>query len=641
MFISFFFRTFAEDITEMLSNFHLTKLPLLAVLLLLPLSACVSTRSRQTQKTDERLNSENIVRLRIIGMSDLHGNFLPYDHLNKRPAVGGLPFVYSFVRDQRKDTTQHVVFLNSGDMLQGSMASYYYNYIDKREQFMPAVLMGRMRVDATVFGNHDLEPGREKMDEFIRISNEVNSAVLAGNLVARGTRRRVMRPYTIVERDDLRIAVIGLTTPILTGCAKTDITPGYDVLDMLEQARYWMRRIRATEDPDLVIGLFHAGFLDYTKVDTTLDCTKANDPMYIARHVPGFDAFILGHGHNLKIEDIYVEGRRIWLVEPGYGGKHVGIIDFEFERNPDATFTILNSSAKIESVSEIKLSQDLLGEFAEEVALISAAADEIVAAMNDTIRSIEAYFGSSFFVDITHKVQLAADTLADISFASPLSARIRFTPGNITYSDLLRIYRYENRLTPLRMTGEEIKGYLEYSYGLWVNTMQSRYDNLLRLTDPGSHFVFQIPAFNFDSGAGLDYEVDVTKPVGERITILRLWNGREFHADSNYRVVANSYRVGGAGGHMELGAGITPEQMHNRIIRFNVVRDEGETVGRQEALQLLDIQVRELIRREFDLEREVVNFRYDNWRFVPDDIVIPARKREIEILRERLRLEVY
>ena len=70
-------------------------------------------------------------------MSDLHGNFLPYDHLNRRPAVGGLPYVYSFVREQRQDTTQHVIFLNAGDILQGSMAAYYYNYLDEREQKMP------------------------------------------------------------------------------------------------------------------------------------------------------------------------------------------------------------------------------------------------------------------------------------------------------------------------------------------------------------------------------------------------------------------------------------------------------------------------------------------------------------------------
>ena len=578
-------------------------------------------------KQDEPKENE-IIRLRIIGMSDLHGNFLPYDHLQRRPATGGLPWVYSFVRQERKDATQQIVFLNSGDMLQGSMAAYYYTYLDKRDQFMPAVFMGRTGVDATVFGNHDLEPGQLAMIEFNRVGNEQNSAVLSANVVFRGSNRRFMRPYSIVERDGLRIAILGLTSPILTQCAKTQITAGLDVLEMLESARYWMDRLHATEDPDMVIGLFHAGFANKNS-DTASHCFKVNDPLYIAEHVPGFDGFILGHTHQLKIDSIQVNGRQIFLVEPGVGGRHVGILDFEIQRNSDETFTILRSSAKLENVSENQqLCQDILDEFAEEEAIIAKAAGELVVYFKDTINSVDSYFGSNFFSDIVHKVQLALDTAADVSFASPLSAKIMLTPAYLTFADLLRIYRFENKLVPLRMTGGEIKGYLEYSYGLWVNQMLTPNDNLLRLADPSSPFLFVTPAFNFDSGAGLDYEVDVTKPVGERITILRLWNDKPFHEDSVYRVIANSYRAAGAGGHMEIGAGLNPRNLQRRIIQFPTNIEERE---------LYSTQVRELIRRNFIQQEELGDFRYDNWRFVPENFVVPAKEREREILLQRMK----
>jgi 2',3'-cyclic-nucleotide 2'-phosphodiesterase/3'-nucleotidase len=603
---------------------------------LLPVFAATSS-AKQNEQSDSQ---EKTIRLKIIGMADLHGNLLPYDHLQRRPAVGGLPYVYSYVKQERKDTTQHVVFLNSGDVLQGSMAAYYYNYIDQRGTYMPPILLGRAGVDASVFGNHDLEPGSGTILEFNRINNEVNSSILGANVVFRETGRRFLRAYTIIERGGLRIAVLGLSTPVLTGCAKTQIVAGLEVRDMLDPARYWMERIRETESPDLVIGLFHAGFTNRVDVDTSSDCFKVNDPVYIAKNVPGFDGIILGHQHNVKIDNVFchpsgleknhstgkvdnvqVGERSIWLIEPGFGGRYVGVLDLEIQKKIDGGIKILSSSARVENVSETQqLPQEILDEFAEEVAIIAAAANEVVAVLKDTIHTEEAFFGTNFSVSIVHKVQMNFDTAADVSFASPLSSKITLIPGDITFGDLLRIYRFENKLVAFRMTGREIKDYLEYSYSLRINRMLSPDDRFLRLnTDSNSPFLFEIPAFNFDSGAGLDYEVDVTQLTGQRITILRMWKDKPFHEDSTYRIIANSYRFAGAGGHLELGAKISPEELPKRFIA------------------LYDTQVRELIRRDFIRQGEVSDFRYKNWKFVPDNFVIPAKERELEVLQEQMK----
>jgi 2',3'-cyclic-nucleotide 2'-phosphodiesterase/3'-nucleotidase len=604
----------------MVFKLRISKKNLNAVPVLL-LFAFVSTSFAQRNiSTSDKSSTEESIRVKIIGMSDLHGNILTYDHLNRRPAVGGLPYVYSYVRQERKDTTQHVIFLNSGDYLQGSMAMYYYNFMDRREEYMPSVFLSKVGVDVSVFGNHDLEPGGSSIRRFHGFTRTTDSEILTANVVLRGSQRRYFEPYTILERDGLRIAILGLTTPIMTQCARTQIVPGLEILDMFESAKLWMNRIRTVEEPDLIIGLFHAGFMEKTDADSSYeDCLNVNDPMYIAQNVQGFDGIILGHRHLIRIDSILTDGHPVWLIEPGFSGRHVAVLDFELKKIPGERAQIISSSAKIESVTGIELDQDILDEFAEEEAIIAMAAAQPVGILLDTIHSSDAFFGSNFFVDLVHKVQLEASK-AEVSFASPLSTSVTVPSGEITFSDLLRIYRFENNLMKFWMSGREIKDYLEYSYGLWTDQMHSPSDRLLRLnTNENLPFLFETPAYNFDSGAGLDYDVDVTKPVGQRIKILRMWNDRPFHEDSIYTVVANSYRFSGAGGHLELGAKISPNELSNR------------------AIQLYNMQVRELIRREFVYQKEMSVFQYDNWKFIPNDFVTPARDREMEVLYKRKR----
>jgi 2',3'-cyclic-nucleotide 2'-phosphodiesterase/3'-nucleotidase len=590
---------------------YFSSLVLFSLLLLLLCSYTLTAQNKEPET----------IRLKIIGMSDLHGNFLPYNFLERRPATAGLPYIYSFVRQERKDTSQHVVVLNSGDILQGSMSVYYYNYVDPRDTYMPFVFLNKVGVDASVMGNHDLDPGMFIIRRAQTFGIALNSELLAANVVFRGTQRRVLKPYTILEKGGLRIAVLGLTTPILTQCAKTTVLDGLDILDMLEPARYWMNHIQTREAPDLVIGLFHAGFMDITP--DTKECLLINNPAYIAKNVPGFDGFILGHQHKNILERIYINDRPVWFVEPGFGGSHVGVIDFEVQKIPGERAKILNSSARLENVSETQvLTQDILDDFRDEMDIIKDVANEVVTVLKDTANCVDALFGSSFFVDITHKVQLK-HTGADVSFASLLGVNVLIPPGPLTFSDLLRFYRFENKLVTLNMSGKEIKDYLEYSYNLWTHEMSSPNDMFLTMIPENQRgsFVFKVPVYNFDSGTGLDYVVDVTKPAGKRVTILRMWSERPFHEDSIYKVAVNSYRFSGAGGHFELGAKIKPEELANRSVRT------------------YDIQVRELIRRELvqrdNTDMSLCNL-YNNWRFIPDNYVHPAKNRETAELNQIL-----
>ena len=195
--------------------------------------------------------------------------------------------------------------------------------------------------------------------------------------------------------------------------------------------------------------------------------------------------------------------------------------------------------------------------------------------ISKTVSSRESMFGPSEFVDLIHKIQLDI-TGAEISFTSPLTFNTTINAGWIYIKDIFKIYHYENYLYTMALSGWEIKDYLEYSYGNWMNEMKDEKDHLIRFSrDENGEIKFSsrygIPEikerfYNYSSAAGINYTVDVSKPAGERITIISMSDGRTFHFDSTYSVAINSYRGSGGGGHLTRGAGISKEELSNRII---------------------------------------------------------------------------
>ena len=126
----------------------------------------------------------------------------------------------------------------------------------------------------------------------------------------------------------------------------------------------------------------------------------------------------------------------------------------------------------------------------------------------------------------------------------------------------------------MKMSGKEIKDYLEYSFGNWFNQMKNSDDDLLKFKKDStgeikySYHEAQLATsyYNFSSAAGINYTVDISKPVGERVTIESFSNGKPFYMDKYYKVAMNSYRGNGGGGHLTLGAKIPKEEIPKRII---------------------------------------------------------------------------
>ena len=198
---------------------------------------------------------EKVVKLKIVETSDVHGNYYPYNFITRQEWKGSLARIYSFVQKERQQYKDNLILLDNGDILQGQPTAYYYNYIDTVSPHLCAEMMNYMKYDAGNMGNHDVETGRAVFDRWI---GTCDFPVLGANIMDTSTGKTHLPPYKVLERDGVKIVVLGMITPAIPAWLSENLWKGLRFDDMEETARKWMKIIRETEKPDLVIGLFHA-----------------------------------------------------------------------------------------------------------------------------------------------------------------------------------------------------------------------------------------------------------------------------------------------------------------------------------------------------------------------------------------------
>ena len=509
------------------------------------------------------LAQDKIVKLKIVETSDIHGNYYPYDFILRHEAAGSLARVYEFVQKERETYKDNLLLLDNGDILQGQPCAYYYNYIDTISLHLAAEVLNYMKYNAGNMGNHDVETGRAVFD---RWAGDCNFPILGANIIDTVTGKTHFKPYEVLERDGVKIVVLGMITPAIPVWLSENLWKGLRFDDMEETARKWMKIIREKENPDLVIGIFHAG------QDALLMGGKyrENASLEVARNVPGFDIVLMGHDHTRELKKIKnVEGDSVLIMDPASKG---GVV-----ANADVTLKLRKGKVVEKHISgvltEMKnytANKDFMARFAPQFSDVRDFVSKKIGSFTETISTRPAYFGSSAFIDLIHMLQLEI-TNAEISLAAPLSYDTEISKGDVFVSDMFNLYKYENMLYTMKLSGKEIKDALEMSYDLWTNQMKSPDDHLLLLrekrregaTDRAS---FKNFSFNFDSAAGIIYTVDVTKPKGEKVTITSMADGTPFSLDKMYKVALNSYRGNGGGELLTKGSGISQDELKDRIL---------------------------------------------------------------------------
>ncbi len=549
-------------------------------LILIPAFLLLFTSCDDSPKKAEHL------KLKIIQTTDVHGAIFAYDLKGQRDRQGSLSHVYNYVKREREKDGQSVVLLDNGDILQGTPEVYFSNFVETDSSHILADVMNLMGYDAGTVGNHDIEAGHPVYD---KIRKEFDFPWMAANAIDEKTEQPYFDPYTIIEREGIKIAVLGLITPGIPNWLPEKMYEGIRFEDMIESAKKWIQIIKEKEKPDVVIGLFHSG-LDATYGGSDPEAlNNENASMLVAKKVPGFDVVFAGHDHrehSSVVENI--AGKKVLVLNPQSYAQKVAVAEIEFVLNPKTQRYTKKIKGSIQHLFTEQADSTFLAVFSPFQKKVAKYVDKPLATFDNELKAIDAFFGSSAFIDLIHKAQLEL-TGADISFVSPLTMNSTIRRGKVFVRDMFNLYKYENYLYTMALSGAEVKASLEYSYGLWVRQMKSGHDVMLNFavnkngkfvrSEFSGGYALVEPFFNFDSGAGINYTVDLTKPVGERVNIISMTDGSAFDTEKIYKVAINSYRGNGGGHHLTRGAGIPKKELPDRVIettstdlRYNMIK---------------------------------------------------------------------
>jgi len=555
------------------------------------------------------------VRLKVIETSDVHGHFFPYDFMEKRPIKGTLARASTYINKERAKYGDNLLLIDNGDILQGQPCVYWTNFVMPENENLAASVINYMRYDAETVGNHDIEPGHKVYDKWIR---EVRCPLLGANIVKEEYKNVAanpkhiydgLKPYSVHYKDGVKIVILGLLTPAIPNWLNKSVWKGMEFEEMVSCARKWVKFIQDYERPDLLFGLFHSGLNGAIKTDEY----EENATESVAKEVPGFDIIFFGHDHMIHNQWITnKDGQQVLCIDPSCYVRNIAEaeITLTYEKGH---LTKKDIQGKIVSMDNEEIDEQMIRHFQSDIDQVKRYVNQKIGTFDQPIYTRESFFGNSAFTDLIHNLQLKISN-ADISFNAPLAFNTVIKAGEVTQADMFKLYRFENLLFVLKMTGEEIRKHLEYSYDMWTNTMTSPEDHLLLLNDytvdDQQRTGFQYYTFNFDSAAGIDYEVDVTKPNGEKVKILQMSNGEPFDEKKWYKVVMNSYRANGGGELLTLGAGIPHDSLESRVL-FHTELDQ-----------------RHYLTEEIRKMQSVNPQPNHNWRFIPEEWTKPAAERD-------------
>ncbi|MCB0750112.1 MAG: 5'-nucleotidase C-terminal domain-containing protein [Ignavibacteriae bacterium] len=568
------------------------------------------------------------VNIKIIETSDVHGAIYPYNFNNNKPSKNSLAQVYTYVEKERVNNNQSVFLVDNGDILQGDPSVYYYNFEKTDTMHLLADVMNYMKYDVGTVENHDIETGHPVYDKF---KNELNFPWLAANARNTETNEPYFQPYhilyTSIPNDadrKIKIAVLGLITPGIPNWLPKNIWSGIEFEDMILTAKKWIPIIQEKENPDILIGLFHAG-TDFTYGDQNADSHRnENASQLIAEQVPGFAVVFVGHDHhewNYKVKNSV--GDSVLILGPPSRANKVTVANIKLEYNEYKKLWSKSIVGDVINLESIKPNEDFMKNFESEFIEVKNYVSRPIGKFTQTVSARNSLFGNSSFVDLIHLIQLEL-TDADVSFTAPLSINSKIDSGEVFVKDMFELYRYENLLYTMDLSGKEILDYLEYSYDEWLNTMKTKEDNLLQFEkDENGNIVFSNRSntamlknryYNFDSAEGIKYIVDVSKPNGNKVKIISMADGTNFDLNKKYKVAINSYRGNGGGGHLTKGAGIPQDELTNRIITST------------------EKDLRYYMMKWIESQKIVVPKEDLNWEIIPKDFVDKAKEKDYKLM---------
>jgi 2',3'-cyclic-nucleotide 2'-phosphodiesterase/3'-nucleotidase len=471
----------------------------------------------------------------ILGTTDMHGRVFPIDYYTNKYDNVGIAKVATLVKEARK-TDPDLLLVDSGDTIQGTPLEYFHNKRNNTPPDPMMLAMNALHYDSMTVGNHEYNFGLKVLE---KARSEAKFPWLSANTYNKGTPATHYQPYIVKEVGGVRIGVLGLTTPGIPNWENMPNYAGLEFMETVSEAKKWVAMLRDKEKVDIVAIAMHMGIEEDLRTGTLNPSQVPNEnaAIAIARQVPGIDVILLGHTHR-DVPSLVVNG--VLLTQANRWASHVARVDLYLEKNSsDGRWHVVAKSARTIPVTE-KTAID------PEIAQIGQPYDKetqewlgrTIGESPEEITSPDCRFRDTAIIDLIQRVQLEAGK-ADVSMAACFNPQARIPKGPVTVRDIAGLYEYENTLVTIELTGQQLKDALEHSARYFREYQQGK--SLADLVDQ------RIPGYNFDMAEGVTYELDITKPFGQRIQNLK-FKGQSISPTQKLRVVTNNYRVNGGGG---------------------------------------------------------------------------------------------
>jgi len=505
----------------------------------------------------------------ILGTTDLHSHVFDWDYYkdaaysDKAGNSVGVARVATLIKQQRAAKgEEHVLLVDAGDIIQGTSLAYYFARVDpitgkdgkKGPKHPMAVAMNHMRYDAAALGNHEFNYGIDTLRKF---EKQCHFPLLGANALDAKTLRPAFHPYTVKRicvpgAPDIKVGILGLTNPGIALWDKDNVSGKMVFPGLVEQAKKYVPRLRAL-GCDVVFLTDHSGLDGSTSYGDALPYVE-NASNLVAEQVPGIDAILVGHTH-VEVSSYTVKneetGEEVLLSEPYCWGYRLTVFDFELELH-HGQWKVTKKTAQTLNPKDVE-------EDPEITKLLKADHDLVVKYVNTTVgtctqdlSAADSCWKDVPIMDFIHEVQMqsvkaglsASDAaLPLISVAAPFSRTADIPAGSVTIKHIAGLYIYDNTLYGKKLTGAQLKDYLEYAAKYYHQVPAGMKVDTATLTNANNFWDYM-----YDTAAGVSYDIDIAQAEGSRIKNLT-YNGAAVADDQVFVVAVNNYRANGGSGY--------------------------------------------------------------------------------------------
>ncbi len=470
--------------------------------------------------------------LYVAATTDVHGRLRGWEYYTNSPdTLRGLTRAATIVDSLRAAHPGQVVLVDAGDLLQGNPLAYVAARVDTVSPHPVAAAMRAMRYDAAALGNHEFNYG---LATLARAAGQAGFPFLAANAYT-PEGRRAFPAYTIVERNGVKVGIVGATTPGSMVWDRDNLRGRVVVRDIVPETRTAVAEARRAGAQVIVVAI-HSGLHEPSSYDTaSTGLPSENVTARVAKEVPGIDVIVYGHSHK-EVADTVIHGVR--LIQPRNWAGSVGVVALHLERDGAAWRVASSSGQLVRALHHAESPAVLAATERMHQATVRWATDSIgytpVRWHADSAR-----LKDTPLVDFVLEVE-RRHTGADLASTAAFSTDANVPAGTVTAGTIAALYPYDNTLRVVRVSGAQLRQYLEHSSRYYLQRAPGTI-----AADP------QVPGYNFDIVAGADYALDLSKPVGSRVVRLAV-KGTPVADSDSFTLALNNYRQTGGGGYAML-----------------------------------------------------------------------------------------